>query len=285
MIVHTYLSCPKLLFACIFLDDGCLGKVVHDLGVVGADKMAIKMLACHPVYDIAIDLAVSVYDTTLAREVFVFGMNMKSVRLMFHGTEFATQILIIHIKTQLISVGGFILHPIVNIIIGDAGACAKRDLTAMIGEKIQCIMMMMFRDGEVAVEHHPVDEVGELAHAASDALAGFSMRDGESFLIASALCGAPDEFPYGEGLSGMNEQSVDVLDCQSEVDRLVFLQLHVHIAQTATDERIVAIDDHRERVLGAFLSKADTVEHVLDMTLQDFLLRGQTVSEWRDFAE
>ena len=45
MIVHTYLSCPKLLFACIFLDDGCLGKVVHDLSVVGADELALKMLA------------------------------------------------------------------------------------------------------------------------------------------------------------------------------------------------------------------------------------------------
>lgn len=212
-------------------------------------------------------------------------MNVEGVRQLFDRTKFATEIFVINMKPQLIGVGGFILHPVVDVVVGDAGACTEWDLAAMIGKEVKGIVMMMFRDGEVAMEHHPVDEVGELAHAASDALAGLSMRDGESFLIASALCGAPDEFPYGEGLSWMDEQSVDVLDCQSEVDRLVFLQLHIHIAQTATDERIVAIDDHRERVLCAFLSKADTVEHVLDMTLQDFLLRGQTVSEWRDFAE
>ena len=136
MIVHTYLSCPKLLFACIFLDDGCLGKVVHDLGVVGADKMAIKMLACHPVYDIAIDLAVSVYDTTLAREVFVFGMNMKSVRLMFLGTEFATQIFVVSTQSELIGVGRLVLNAIVDVVVRDAGACTKGNLTAKVREEV-----------------------------------------------------------------------------------------------------------------------------------------------------
>ena len=212
-------------------------------------------------------------------------MNVEGVRQLFDSTEFAAKIFVIDMKPQLIGVGGFILHPVVDVVVGDAGACTEWDLAAMIGKEVKGIVMMMFRDGEVAVEHHPVDEVGELAHAASNALAGLSVRDGESFLISSALGGATDEVPYGEGLSGMNEQSVDVLDCQSEVDRLVFLQLHIHIAQTATYERVVAIDDHRKRVLGAFLGKADTFEHVLDMTLQDFLLHGQTISEWRDFAE
>ena len=71
------------------------GKVVHDLGMVSTDELALKMLACYSVYDVTIDLTVSINDTSLTREVLVFGMNMESVRLKFRGTEFATQIFVI----------------------------------------------------------------------------------------------------------------------------------------------------------------------------------------------
>ena len=49
------------------LDDGSWGKIVHDFGVVGADELAIKSLACHPVYDVAIDLPVSVISFSIDR--------------------------------------------------------------------------------------------------------------------------------------------------------------------------------------------------------------------------
>jgi hypothetical protein len=69
--------------------------------VVGADELALKMLACHPIYDVTIDLAVSVDGTVLAREVLVFGMNMKSMLLRFRGTEFTAQIFVVSTQSEL----------------------------------------------------------------------------------------------------------------------------------------------------------------------------------------
>ena len=48
----------------------------------------------------------------------------------------------------------------------------------------------------------------------------------------------------GERLAGVNHQPVDVLHRQGQVRSLVFLQLHIHVAQSPTDERVVAIDHH-----------------------------------------
>ena len=43
--------------------------------MVDTDELALKMQACCSVYDVAIDLTVSVDDAMLAREIFVFGMK------------------------------------------------------------------------------------------------------------------------------------------------------------------------------------------------------------------
>ena len=42
----------------------------------------------------------------------------------------------------------------------------------------------------------------------------------------------------------MDQQSVDMPHGQGQIGGLVLLQLHVDIAQSATDERVVAIDEH-----------------------------------------
>ena len=94
------------------------------------------MLACHPIYDVTIDLAVSVDGTAFAREILVFGMNMESVRLKFCGTEFATQILVVSTQPELVGVARLILNAVVYVVVGDAGASAERNLTAIIWEEV-----------------------------------------------------------------------------------------------------------------------------------------------------
>ena len=104
--------------------------------MVGADELALKMLACYSVYDVTIDLTVPVDDAILAREVFVFSMNMKSMRLKFRGTEFTTQIFVISIHPELVGVGRLVLNAVVDLVVGNAGACAEGNLTAEVREEV-----------------------------------------------------------------------------------------------------------------------------------------------------
>ena len=63
-------------------------------------------------------------------------MNMKSVRLKFRGTEFATQIFIVSTQSELVSVGGFVLNAVVNVVVRNAGACSEGNLTTKVWEEI-----------------------------------------------------------------------------------------------------------------------------------------------------
>ena len=107
--------------------------------------------------------------------------------------------------------------------------------------------MMVLGDGEFTVQHHPVDEVGQLAQSAADAFVGAPLGDGESFFVAFALCGTSYHLPDREGLTRVNDESVDTFHCQCQVSGFVLLQPHIHITQSAADKRVVTIDEHRQR--------------------------------------
>lgn len=253
--------------------------------MVGADELAVEAFTAGAVDGVAIDLSVAINHAVLTGEVFPFGMDVEGVWELFDGTEFAAEVFFIDLEPKLVGVASVVLDPIIDVVVGDAGARAERNLTSMIGEEVESIMVMVFGDGQVAVEHHPVDEVGELAHAASDAFGWFSVGDGESLLITLAFSGATNQFPYREGFPWTNQQSVNMLHSQCEVDRLVLLQLHINIAQSATDEGVVAIDDHGQRVLGALMGKTCLMKRVLQVTLQDLLLCRQSIGERTDLAK
>ena len=130
-----------------------------------------------------------------------------------------------------------------------------------------------------------MDEVRQLAQTASDALRGLALGDGQTLFVALPSGGAPHLFPHGEGLAGTDEQTVDVLHGQSQIGGFVLLQLHVDITQAATDERVVTIDYHGQRRLGAHMGKMCLVKRVLQVTLQNFLLCRQAIGKRTYFAK
>lgn len=247
---------------------------IHHAGVVGADEIGGDDAARGAVDGIAEHLTVAIDDALLAREELVLGMDMIGVRQRRSGTKFAIEVLALNTKAQLVSPVGIVAHTIVDIVVRDAGACTEGYLTTEIGEEVEPVVVVMFNDGEIAMEHHPVDEVRELAQAAPNALRGLSLGNGESLFIAFLGCGAPNLTPHGEGLTRADDESVDMLDSQGEVGGLVFLQLHIDIAQATTDEGVVAIDDHGERIGGALMGEGDMGEEILEVALQDLLLHG-----------
>ncbi len=85
-----------------------------------------------------------------------------------NGTEFTTKILSVNPKTKLVGVDGLILYSIINVVVGYAGACAKGYLTTEVGKEVEPVVVVMFGDGQFAVQYKPVNEVGELTESAPD---------------------------------------------------------------------------------------------------------------------
>ena len=204
--------------------------------MVGADELTFQALSGYAVDDVAIDLAVAIDHTILTREELILGMDMEGMGLLLRGPQFAAQVLFVRPESELIGVSGIIAETVVDIVVRDAGAGAERNLAAEVGKEIESVVVMVLRDGQLAMQHEPVYQVRQLAHAAADALRGLALGDGQSLLVAPALGSASDEFPYGECFAGMNHQSVDMLHCQGQVRRLVLLQLHIDVAQSPTDQ-------------------------------------------------
>ena len=241
---HVCVFVSYSLALSFFPDHHRRGAFVHHPGMVGADELAVEALAGDAVDGVAIDLAVAIDHAVLAGEVFVLGMDVEGVGQRLPGAQFAAQVFVVGPEAELIGVRGVVAEAVVDVVVGDAGAGAEGNLAAEVGEEVEPVVVMMLRDGQVAVQHEPVDEVRQLAHAAADALRRLALGDGQSLPVALPLRGAPDEMPDGEGLAGTDHQPVDVIHRQGQVRRLVLLQLHVHIAQPPSDERVVAIDHH-----------------------------------------
>ena len=108
----------------------------------------------------------------------------------------------------------------------------------------------MLDDVQVAVQHHPVDQIGELAHAAAHAAAGPASAGDHQALPEAPVCGGiSHQRPEGEGLPGTDQNPVDAGRCQPQVHCLVLLQLHLHISKPPPDQRRVLFDPHRQQFL------------------------------------
>ena len=90
--------------------------------------------------------------------------------------------------------------------------------------------MVVLRDGQGAVQHHPVNQVGHLAYTAANAAFGSALGNGQSFLVALFRGGSPHQLPEGEGLAGMNDNTDNFRRGKAEVHRFILLQAHIHIA-------------------------------------------------------
>ena len=101
--------------------------------MVGADELAVEAVARGGIEDVPIDLAVAIDDPVFTGEAFILDMDMKGVGLGFCRAAFATQIFVIHPKPELVGVVRIIPHPVIEVVVRDAGACAERNLPAEIG--------------------------------------------------------------------------------------------------------------------------------------------------------
>ena len=119
--------------------------------MIGANELTLNTFTRFPIDGVAIDLSVAIHHPILSGEVFPFGMNVESVLQLFGCTKLATEVFVIDMKTQLISVGGVVLHPIVDVVVGNAGAGAEGYLPAEVGEEVEAVVMVVLGDGEVAV--------------------------------------------------------------------------------------------------------------------------------------
>ena len=108
--------------------------LIHHSSMVGANELAFDDVSCRCVYGITINLPIAIDHITFAREVFILGMDVECVRLRIYGTKFATKIFTIYPKAKLVSVGRVVSNTVVDVVIGDAGACAERNLTTIVDD-------------------------------------------------------------------------------------------------------------------------------------------------------
>lgn len=71
-------------------------------------------------------------------------------------------------------------------------------------------MVVMLDDLQICVKHKPMDEVGELAHAASNILGCGSGFNGQSYFVSSFRSASTHKIPKGESLIRTNQDSIDM---------------------------------------------------------------------------
>lgn len=187
--------------------------------------------------------------------------------LLLVGPQFAAQIFTVDPYQQLVSARGVVLHPVVQIVIDDAGARSERNLAVEVGEEVEPVVMMVLGDGQVGVEHHPMYEVGELAHASAFSLCGTATGNGQSFLEAASFGVTSHQTPERERLSRTDDDAIHAGGGDGEIDGLVLLQLHVHVAQSSANQRIMFFDDDWQPVAALVMGKAFLAEEVLQVPL------------------
>lgn len=210
--------------------------------MIGANQLAFYALAGGAVYDVPEHLTVTIHDAVFTREVLVFRMNMEGVWLLLRAAQLAPQVLAIHAEPELVCVRCVVPEPVVDIVVRDAGTRAERNLTAKIGKEVQPVVVVMLGDGQLAVQYKPVNQVRQLAAPASYAFRRLSFCNSQSLFIALPFSGPANKVPYRERLAGTVYQTVNTTDCQGRIGGLVFLQLHVYVAQPAAYQRVVLID-------------------------------------------
>ena len=110
-------------------------------------------------------------------------------------------------------------------------------------------------------------EVGELAHSSAFSLCGTAAGNGQSFLEAASLGVTSHQTPERERLSRTDDDAIDAGGGNRQVDGLVLLQLHVNVAQSPANQRIMFFDDDGQPVAALVMGKAFLAEEVLQVSL------------------
>lgn len=129
---------------------------------------------------------------------------------------------------QLVGVVRIVAEAVIQIVIGNAGACAERHAALAVGKEVAPLVVVVLGDGEVGMQHQPVNEVGKLAHAAAYGLGGLAVFNVEPRLIALGGGVSPHEPPERKGFPRADEDAAHLRCRQCQIVRLVELQLRVY---------------------------------------------------------
>ena len=142
---------------------------------------------------------------------------------------------------------------------------SRRDLPSAVGEQINPIMMVVLHDTQRGMEHQPVQQVGELAQSAADALRRLPTLDHEPFAVALPRRGRSHEPPERKDFARPDEHARHFRRGKPQIDGLVFLEPHVHVAEPPPDERGMAICQYRKRLFPPRPGKGAGAAQILQM--------------------
>ena len=180
---------------------------------------------------------------------------------------------------------GVVTEAVIQVVVTDGGPSAEGELAAIVGEQVQAVVVVVLHDGQRGVEHHPVDEIGHLAHTAPHAAGRRPIGDGQPLPEPPASSGVAYQPPEREGLPWPNEHCVDPGRGQGQVDRLVFLEAHIHIAQPPADEGAVLVNEHRQELLLPCPGEPLAGEDVFYPARPPLLISRDAVRQRTDLAE
>ena len=158
-----------------------------------------------------------------------------------------------------------VLKAVIQIVVGNGRADPERDLSAAVGEQIKPIMMMVLHYTQRRMEHQPVQQVGELAQPAADALRRLPPFDHEPFAVALPHRGRSHEPPERKDFARPDEHARHFRRGKPQIDGLVFLEPHVHVAEPPPDERGMAICQYRKRLFPPRPGKGAGAAQILQM--------------------
>ena len=120
-------------------------------------------------------------------------------------------------------------------------------------------------DAQRGREHQPVQQVGELAQSAADALRRLPTLDHEPFAVALPRRGRSHEPPERKDFVRPDEHARHFRRGKPQIDGLVFLEPHVHVAEPPPDERGMAICQYRKRLFPPRPGKGAGAAQILQM--------------------
>jgi hypothetical protein len=160
------------------------------------------------------------------------------------GPQLAAQLLGGQPETDPVGLGPRVHEAKVHVVVEDGRARPERHHASRVGEGVVAVVMPLHHP-HAGVQHHPVQQVGELAQAAADIGRHRAVHQHQAGEIAPAGARPAHAPPEGELLPGPEHPAVQVGDRQAEVLDLVALERHVDVAETSHEPRSVAHDAMR----------------------------------------
>ena len=246
-------------------DDLCFINVffiIHHLCVIRLDEAGFKKFSRAFFNAFPPDLAATEINAVLFDKMLIAALNVVFHIQRFFGAQFRVQIPFIRGNDQLKGLGGSVLESVVQIIVADAGPHAERDLPSEVREKVDSVMMMIFDDLKRCVQDDPVDEIAQLTQSAPDSPVGPAVTNHETFAVAFSGGSLPNQMPQGKNFTGADQNAGYLRRGKRQVDRLVFLKRHIHIAQLPPDQGFMLADHHGEQNVRIQAAKALRAEKI-----------------------